>query len=256
MFCTQDFAIERLFNLRNGTPVARVGVEVQEGAARAVQTAYEAGISTRSRLARCFAWFHVFPEASPYYSRGRLKDVLGYESHFPVVYEVGDKVGRFYALEQADLVRGSELNRLAQGFKGKKDGNRVFVDIQDSHFHPRKVTEPVRARIILENPAGFMEACENPSHTSFIMQSIQGRRSNTVLQTVPIAVPEGYFAFIRGTTWAGTTEHLPSTVIDPGFKGPVIVEVDNLGDASGEAGIFPGEPKLILEVYRATEPRA
>ncbi len=68
-----------------------------------------------------------------------------------------------------------------------------------------------------------------------------------LLAAEDIKIPSDAFGLIRGTTWHGGTYHINSVIVDLGWEGSLVLEVN----ARKEPADF-GKPKLILELYRVT----
>ena len=240
MFRTEDFEIKEIIEQREYSGVVRVGTEISKDLANNFFDADEYGISTRSRLARVFSDFYVLDEP-PKYKANILTAMVGYRSlSFPIFYQIGDKVGRFYACNLKERIEGKNLKRMVQDkIPGKiKNSETIEVELEDIYFRPEKLGEAVEARRIIENPADIYIKRYNGMNWNVIWDE-------TLLATKEIMIPSRVFGLIRETTWHGNTHHLNSRIIDPKWNGSLIVEINAHEDPANFE-----KPKLLIELYR------
>lgn len=256
MLCTTDLKVTKA--LPSSLPLPSVLVEghIDTDMAAYFKKAKEVGFSTRSRYARLLTSFYrKEDQARPSVDEdGTVRTVLAYSCMGPeIVFAEGDGTARLYALKSDELVRGPDLQRLA----GKRDNpwsiyeharhpSTLAVEMQDLAVWPA-VNRPIEAAT-LEKMTDISSLITAEPRTSWNLLS----ETVTLLYTKPVTLPDDCFGLIRGTSWQGNTQHINSTVIDPGWSGPILAEVNTRHDPAN----WHEPPRLLVQLYRATPTRS
>lgn len=248
MLVTRDFVVQRVRGDKNSGTLD-VSVEIDDGIASYLGKASEIGISTRSKLARCFCVLYPTGDL-PRIRDGRLCAEVMYVNHrIPVNYAVGDNVGRFYALREEERITGSRLadiagKSMAQVTDPDTDlryafGESMLVDVGDEYLHPKSSPVPMTAQEVMEGWKRLISISDR--------REWQQMGDHTLLLTRRVSLPEGVFGLVEGTTWLGQTYHVPSKVVDPGWDKRLVIELDTSGDPA-----YDGKPKAVIALYDET----
>ncbi|KHO55805.1 MAG: hypothetical protein QT12_C0001G0006 [archaeon GW2011_AR21] len=156
-------------------------------------------------------------------------------THFgtvPLRLSQGNRIGRFYFQQLATPLKQSEI-------KGMMKRGELRLG-KDCKIHPSGIVEIKTHKVVYEVPdelvgkiarknwlsgsgrdklMGMLRKVEKPVKTS--------ARHIVLTETLPVKLPENVAMFFQGTT-DGTSFHISSHLIDPGFKGPIVMELQGL----------------------------
>ncbi len=240
MYCTNDFRITKIDgNKYKG--IVEVEVSISDIAKEYILKADKIDISTRSRLARLGSHLHILENKYPWIEGNVLKAIIGYINYStPIIYHVGDEVGRFYVYNDDEKITGKELEKIVVENKIPGEINKddiIEIELTDNYYIPKKSIE-IEAREVIKNPDKYIFKCKNKDWSTLC-------NDVTILETKKIKIPSDVFGLIIETTYFGSTFHLNSRVIDPGWEGNLIVEVRTYEDP-----VFFEKPKLLVELYK------
>jgi len=256
MFCTPDFKVKEVLEPGKYSGKLKVGVKVPERVMESFFNSDVMGFSTRSRLARVLVQLFSEQDKPPYREGDEIVAELWYKHYGPpLAYSRGDEIGRFYAYNEEDRVEGEELEKIFS--------NNPAVDVHSDHvevklknnvfYEPKKCDSLIRAEDVLKNPNKFIERHEQEFDwfSFLISRELRVEPDGCMLvETEPISIPQGCYALIDNVTLRGSSWHFNSRVVDPGYKGPVVIEV-RVRDPSN---VFAKTHAALIEIYRVTEP--
>jgi len=254
MFCTPDFKVKEVLEPGKYSGKLKVGVKVPKQVMESFFNSDVTGFSTRSKLARVFT--ELFPASEVYKEGDEIVAEFEYINYgFPIRYSLGDEIGRFWAYNEEDRVEGKELKEIFSNSPGVNvHSDYIEARLKNNVFYElKKPKSPIRAKEILKNPYKFIEKHEKEfDWFLFILfcEACPEYNGCMLVETEPISIPQGYYAVIKDVTLLGNSWHLTSRVIDPGYKGPVLIEV-KVRDPSN---IFAKDHAALIEIYKATEP--
>ena len=185
--------------------------------------------NTRSRLAKVFffAWLpeKKKPKLTLKGGRAYLSSWIEYQSRVLTInLRPGDEIGRFsYSLDE-EILRGDELESFVGRYAEKLGSSRTNKDgTIGLKINPRKRgfigfgDKEVLAKDLLASKESYRDFCS---------ESDSGFSDNTLFETKEsITMPDGYYGVIVGNTMGGYTYHGNSRIVDPGFSGRLILEL-------------------------------
>lgn len=246
MLCTEDFEIVELKGNEYFGQVVVCTRVPHKGVRKYIRNCDEIGVSTRSKLARRFSIFEMWEER-PKLKRENLNARLVYRNlTVPVIYEVGQRVGRFYAFRCDERIRESELEDVIKQCEipGRvicdQEESLVAIAIGDEYLETVRSEDPVSMEVLVDDPSKYINEKGSRKWNKF--------QDNTLLLTERVRLPDHVYGLITGTTWMGGTYTLSSSVVDPGWNGRLLVEIRTKEDPV--VGIE--KPELLMQLYRAT----
>ena len=184
--------------------------------------------NTRSRIAQAFL-FSWLPEKE----KTRLIDEGGktylrswveYQSRVLTInLQPEDEIGRFsYSLDE-EILEGDELKDFFNKHREELGDAKLNEGTVGLKINPRKRGfiesggREVSARYLLSSEHAYKD---------FYCKSNSGFADNTLFETeTSIKMPDGYYGVIVGNTMGGYTYHGNSRIVDPGFSGRLILEL-------------------------------
>jgi len=243
MLCTPDLEILEVDG-GDYAGMALLGVGVRSDVKRYLECADGVGLTTRSKLSRNGSYFTPSGREPGWLGRTLMADVEYHNLGVKVVYRLGDKVARAYALKGEERILGEELHRIVNDTMPgivSPSGMEAMIDISDECIGLATTDGKASAEELLGDPDRFIRRDGRRNWNAL------GERI-TLLLTEPLAMPTDAYGLILGTTWQGQTAHIASTVVDPGWQGRLVLEVATHGDPT----TINEKPRLLLAFYRAT----
>jgi deoxycytidine triphosphate deaminase len=208
-------------------------------------------ITTRSILARLGVEVHYSAEQMPELLSGvpPSRVLLTHSGEIPVRLRRGNRTHRIYYPTQTIPVRKSEMDTMRQnGTLVLGKDFRVYpngfmeIAIQPTMYEldPAKISKIARQNWISESKRKALM-----KHFKKVGKEIRTRRGQIVLtETLPVKLPKDTALFLQSTT-DGRSYHIHSLVIDPGFEGPIVLELFGI-----QGGVKPEKVRAWLMKVR------
>lgn len=229
MLVTED--AELIDDYGDGTGRARV--QISEEAHEYLSDADNYIFSTKSSYAR-----HGFEADIRPFSSGSEVRALDQDDHIEITegyieaelcwrsvrddvdvkIEEGDALGRFGGYQDSEVVRGDDLTDLVEGSPYDTIWGRdeAQLPIQDGYFAPTQEGRVPATELRDSEKTVLLEEVDAPD-------SFEAPGTH-FFQTIDQEMPDDYYACLEGVSGL-PSRHLNSRIIDPGFEGPIALEV-------------------------------